>query len=399
MVPMTMNTMPSGLFVAGVGGLLAVLLPCCAQDHEGAATAARIARQWSGGKAGDKGPVKLSTFPLRVEDISHINPMGMMASGHTTPTDHLYLVARPSPDKNHLYDVLAVADGRIVVIQWRPNPPGGQPDPTVFDRAVDLKVILEHAATCWSYVDHLVGLDAAIQKQIGQELKPGQPVSVRIPVKAGQVIGKVRGGFTFDFALVDTTVMRKGFVAPEQFLKRDPWKPHTVDPFDYISEPLRSELLVFNPRKTPPLGGKIDYDIDGRLVGNWYRQGSGGYAGLGGRWDYWIGHLTFAYHHIEPSQIIISIRELDGRAQQFAVRGNAPDPAKVGQTDGVVKYELIAPNIDARTGKPFADYHERFYGVFVAQLVANRKLRMEVFPNKTGKEVQGFSTAARVYER
>lgn len=65
---------------------------------------------------------------------------------------------------------------------------------------------MEHAATCWSYLDHLVDLDPAIQMQVGSELKPGQPFHVRIPVKAGQVIGKVCGGFTFDFALIDTSV-------------------------------------------------------------------------------------------------------------------------------------------------------------------------------------------------
>ena len=233
-------------------------------------------QQWSRGRAEGQGPVRLKTFPLGVEDISHINPMGSMASGHTTPNDHLSLVAKESQDKGKLYDVLAVADGRLVVIQWRPNPVGGQPDPTVFDRAVDLKVTLEHAATCWSYVDHLVQLDPAIQKQVGSELKPGQPYWVRIPVKAGQVIGKVRGGFTFDFAIIDTTVTRKGFVLPEQFLKRDLHKLHVVDPFDYIDEPLRTKLLSFNPRKAKPLGGRIDYDIDGKLVGNWYREGTGG---------------------------------------------------------------------------------------------------------------------------
>ncbi|MGE0759371.1 MAG: hypothetical protein AB7O38_20295 [Pirellulaceae bacterium] len=46
--------------------------------------------------------MKLATFPLRVDDINRINPMGMMASGHTTPTDHLYLFAKESPDKRKL---------------------------------------------------------------------------------------------------------------------------------------------------------------------------------------------------------------------------------------------------------------------------------------------------------
>jgi hypothetical protein len=384
--------------------LIFALIPstrfCEAQEfNRPKTTAEQVNRQWSRGQAEGKGPVKLANFPLRVEDISRINPMGMMASGHTTPTDHLYLVAKESPDKEKLYDVLAVADGRIVVIQWRPNAVGGNPDPTVFDRAVDLKVTLEHAATCWSYVDHLVELDPAIQKQVGSELKPGQPFSVRIPVKAAQVIGKVRGGFTFDFALIDTTVTAKGFVVPDQFFKRDPQKPHLVDPFDYIDEPLRTKLLSFNARQVKPLGGRIDYDIDGKLVGNWYREGTGGYAGLNRRWDYWVGHLAFAYHHIDPSQVIISVGDLDGRARQFAIRGNSPDPATIGVGDGLVKYSLIMPQVDSRTGKPMANTQERFVGTLLAQLLEDRKLKIEVFTDQRVDDVGGFTKMASLYER
>ncbi|MCH8908147.1 MAG: hypothetical protein IH840_13745 [Candidatus Heimdallarchaeota archaeon] len=32
-------------------------------------------------------------------------------------------------------------------------------------------------------------------------------------------------------------------------------------------------MLEKNPRTVEPFGGKIDYDIDGRLIGNWYLQG------------------------------------------------------------------------------------------------------------------------------
>jgi hypothetical protein len=371
-----------------------------AQERAQAKTAAEMLQmQWSRGQAEGKGPVKVATFPLRVEEISRINPMGMMASGHVVPTDHLALVAKEARDKEKLYDVLAVADGRVVMIQWRPNPKGGQPDLTVFDRAVDLKVVIEHAETCWSYVDHLVELAPAIQKKVGDQFKPGQPVPVRIPVKAGEVVGKVRGGFTFDFALIDTAVSNKGFVKPDHFLNRDPHRLHVVDPFAYVDEPLRSKLLAFNPRKAKPEGGKIDYDVEGRLVGNWYREATGGYAGPKGRWDYWVGHLAFAYHHIEPTQVIISIGELEKRARQFQVRGNTPDPAKVSKDDGLVRYSLIEPRIDNRTGKQLADAPERFYGVMLVQVLEKSKLRLEVFPGKNVGDVKEFSNAAQVYER
>lgn len=379
---------------------LTLAVTAAAQERSQPKTAAEMLQvQWSRGQAEGNGPVKLSNFPLRVEDISHINPMGMMASGHVVPTDHLYLVAKESPDKNKLYDVIAVADGRVVMIQWRPNPKGGQPDPTVFDRAVDLKVVVEHAATCWSYVDHLIELAPDLQKRIGDQIKPGQPVQVRIPVKAGEVLGKVRGGFTFDFALIDTTVTNEGFVKPDHFLQRDPHRPHVVDPFLYVDEPLRSKLLALNPRKANPAGGRIDYDREGQLVGNWYREGSGGYAGIKGRWDYWVGHLAFAYHHVDPTQVIISIGDVEKRARQFQVHGNTPDPAKVGKEDGIVKFSLIEPRIDNRTGKQLADAPERFYGVLLVQVLDHGKLRLEVFPNKGAEEVKGFSDAAQIYER
>lgn len=64
--------------------------------------------------------------------------------------------------------MIAVADGFIVMLQWRPNPQGGQArfDPTVFDRTIDLKVFVEHSATVWSYVDHLVEVDESVMKQV-----------------------------------------------------------------------------------------------------------------------------------------------------------------------------------------------------------------------------------------
>ena len=226
------------LICATVGG------PARSQEIRLAPTAIQLQKMWSRGagaeNSADKGPVRLATFPLRLEDIATIIPMGMTVSGHVTPSDHLYLMPKESPDRARQYDVVAVADGNVVNIQWRPK---GNPDPTVHDREVDLKVIVEHSPTCWSYVDHLTQLDPAVSKQIDPAIKPGQPVSVRIPVKAGQPIGKV-GLQTFDFALVDAATTRKGFVVAERFLDRDPWKMHTVDPFDYVEEPLKSQLLA-----------------------------------------------------------------------------------------------------------------------------------------------------------
>ena len=124
-----MNNLSSrALRLAGLSGLglLLATLPCRSQEPERPRTAAAMLQmQWSRGKAEGKGPVKLVTFPLRLDDIAYIRPLGLMAGGHVTPSDHLYLFPKESKGRESLYDVLAVADGHIVVLQWRPNPPGG----------------------------------------------------------------------------------------------------------------------------------------------------------------------------------------------------------------------------------------------------------------------------------
>ena len=81
------------------------------------------------------------------------------------------------------------------------------------------------------------------------------------------------------------------------------------------------------------------------------------------------------------------------------MRGNTPDPAKVSKDHGVVKYNLIAAQIDNRTGKPFTDAQERFYGVMLVQVLDNRKIRVEVFAGKTAEVVKSFTKAAWTYER
>ena len=384
-------------------------------DEAASTTPEQINQMWSRGQASGDGPVRLTSFPLRLDDIGYIIPLGNMQSGHTTPSDHLYLVPkgaanRPNNQRNgprmddrdfsQLYDVVAVADGFIVMLQWRPNPQGGQAkyDPSVFDREVDLKIFIEHSAHVWSYVDHLIEVDPAIMKDVPGGVQPGRPVNVRIPVKAGQVIGKI-GNQTFDFSLIDTSTTRKGFIKPEHFRQRDPQKPHVVDPFDYIAEPLRGQLIKKGARKVPPFGGRIDYDIDGKLIGNWYEQGTGGYAGLNRRIDYWVGHLSIVYHHLDPKIIVVSIGNYDGRAQQFWIKGNQPDPATIGEKDGAVKYELIHGQLGSSGQTQMRQDGDQVQGTVLVQVMPDQKLKFEAFPGMTGTQVQGFTENAKTYER
>jgi hypothetical protein len=114
--------------------------------------------------------------------------------------------------------------------------------------------------------------------------------------------------------------------------------------------------------------------------------------------DYWAGHLAFAYHHIDPAKIVVSIGDYDGKPRQFWVKGNAPDPAKVGEKDGVVKYELVWNRLN-NSGQPFDGLPTNVQGVVLAQVLPNRRIKFECFPGQAGTQVSSFTAAARIYER
>ena len=358
---------------------------------------------WSCGRAEGKGPVRYTLSPMRLEDIERITPYGLMVGGHVCPIDHGYFYPKPlRPGQPH-FDFMSPADGHIVMIGHRTQLTGSTERQRDYD---DYALHIEHSATVYTFYDLLTQLDPAISQQLDDATRDrfarkqmGPPVHVRIQVKAGQVVGKV-GGRSLDIAVINTEVKLKGLLTPRLY-GHYAWRVHVVDPFDYFDEPLKSQLLKLNTRKADPPFGKIDYDIDGRLVGNWFREGSGGYAG--DRRDlrgYWMGHLAFAYHHTEPSVVIVSIGDFDGRPRQFAVKGNGPDPAKISAKDGIVKYELVYAPFNSN-GEPIElpSQMQGVQGVLLARLVGHRKLQLEAFPGETAAEVTGFTDAATIYER
>jgi len=215
-------------------------------------------------------------------------------------------------------------------------------------------------------------------------------------LKAGQVVGKI-GQRSLDVGVVDQKVARS-FIVPEHY-KLEPWKLHTVDPFDYMAEPFRSELLKLNPRKATPLGGKIDFDVDGALSGNWFLENTNGYSGAGDPRGYWMGHLAFVRHHIASEQIVISIGDFGGQPKQFWVKGNSPDPTKVKEDSGIVAYELIWGSVGA-DGRRFEGLDtSAVQGVVLAQVLPARKIKVEIIPGHRGPPPAAFSDAAKIFER
>ena len=343
------------------------------------------------------GPVVFTYPPMDLDDIETILPLGMMIGGHVTPIDHGYFTAKSweveRNDPAKFVNVYAPADGFITA--------SSMPSEFMSSEFGDYYITLHYTCTFYSIFIHVNVLSEKLQA-IADTKQAAQ-------VKAGEVIGQAPG---FDFAVQNDEVVLPGFIVPEHY-EVEPAKIHTVSMFDHFQEPLRSQLLEKNVRQKEPRSGKIDYDIDGYLVGNWFEEGTNGYRGkeeYHSSIGYWATHLSFAYDGLDPDLVIVSIGDFDSQARQFAVKGNAPDPKDVSVSSGLVTYELVGWQYLTSEGKEwdrisFAKvvgskrYEDSIKGVVLVQMLDDRKIKFEAFPGKKASEVSGFSSNAKIYER
>ena len=336
--------------------------------------------------------------------ITEILPMGKMGSSHVTPTDHLY-IHRDVPlgeDSNY---VVAPADGFIVKIERF-----GQDRPLDRDNPLslmvpDYRLVFMHSCTVFTIFIHLGEFAPAIAEKVGQIPLNGRWEDTPIEVKAGEPIAKF-GGQSLDWSVHDADTALSGFVLPEHY-ESEPWKIHTVDPFQFYSEPIKSDLLSKLLRTVEPRAGKIDYDIEGTIAGNWFLDGSVDYSGMGPDSKYWQAHLSIAYGYIDPTQIRMSIGFDHGLNDDlhcnicfgaYGVRGNQPDPATVGPGSGIVKYELMSRK-DGSSLLVKDQVGDTSLGTFLVQHLGDRTIRVEVIPEKAPHEVAGFSDASLIYHR
>lgn len=339
---------------------------------------------------------------MDLEDIGVIQPYGIMVGDHVIPTSHGYVTPVIFHSERDKYAVYAIADGYIVNISHRGE---GVTDDRNPDRIVDeYQIYFEHSCTFYSYYDLLTSLSPDLTEAVGQ-LTGFESQPVRIPVKAGQLVGRI-GGQTLDFAVWNFEKTPDYFVNPQSY-EED--RPYLDDMFTYFVEPLKTQLLVKAARAVAPVSGKVNYDVAGKLVGGWFKEGSGGFQGQDSS-QYWADHLAIAYDYIDPTSIKFSIGNYDGSPAQFGIKGNAPDPATIGVDSGPIQYELMMGNIvNGETSEKYTfDYplaHPKFItegpvlGTVLLQLMTADTLQVEVFPNKTADQVTDFTDAAQMYTR
>lgn len=355
----------------------------------------------SHGTCQGKGPVTFGASPFKLDQIELIEPMGLTVGGHVTPIDHGYIFGKGTPDVPFdAFDIQSPAKGFVVDISRTKR--------TNFS---DYALTIEFSCTHYVHYSNMSSFSVRLTDAAGG-IGENEIKTIRVPVLEGELVGRT-GPYGIDLSVWDFDVTLPGFVNPKSY--SEAWKFHSAQLYDYVKEPLKTQMLDKTPRQAEPRFGKIDYDKDGRLAGNWFQEGTGGYAGLNhGGEGYWSGHLSIAYDALDPTGIIVSIGNWAGDAKQFGVRGNAPDPKDVSQESGLITYELLQPNwVIAATGEPWDRRHyvkeitfkpidgvsNSVQGVALFRLIESRKLKAEFFPGKTAGQITGFTEHAKLYIR
>ncbi len=354
--------------------------------------AVKAGKHISGNRCSGTEKLTFTHLPMKESDFSIIVPYGLVVGYHVTPIDHQYFSPASYNSPRDAYPVYAMADAQIVDIQPRTN-----------NKGTEYRFVFAHSCTSLYYYDLVTSLSGKVKEAYEKNR------SVNMPIKAGEQVGMI-GGQTLDFAYWDTDKPLTGFVNPASY-DGEAWKIFTADPLPMYTPELRVIVEARNPRTVEPRSGKIDHDIDGKLVGNWFVSGSGGYSGTNqGRSDtYASTHLSIAPNLYDPTHFNISIGDFGGNAEQFAAKGNAPDPATVSKDTGLVKYELQKYSYLEPSGAfwdnkslikgPKVKNVDQTEGCLLVQMIEDRQVKAEPFVKKSCSAVAGFTSSAKVYAR
>lgn len=380
------------IVIIGVIGSVAVVFLSRLHDGERGGQSS-AANTWFDQCSGS-GQVTMTHLPMDMSDVQSVIPIGFVTAEHVTPIDHLYFYPKDMTNRDAA-PVYAMADGYIVDYQERTQNVGDGSAKA----GGEYRIVIQHNCSVASYFDLLTSLDSSIRDQ----LKPGS--GQRIAVKAGQEIGRV-GAQSLDTAIYNFDKKLSGFVNPDSYAS-EPWKIHTDDFFSYFDSSLQNQMLALNPRTAEPRSGKIDYDQKGKLIGNWFKKGTNGYAGSenmqgygqNGK-GYWSGHLSIAPDVIYPDITNLSFGDYQGRAKQFTFKSGSVDPADVDASSGMIKIEYVQyanPNPGSSQAPAVSD---TVLGTILVQLIdGGDTLRLEAFDGKSADQVSDFTDQAAEFVR
>lgn len=308
------------------------------------------------------GVAQFTVSPLDLDRIPLLIPLGHLAPpGHVLPTDHVYFYQvnfdqRPIQPSSAVLPVYAPATGAVNFM--------------LHQAGDDWKVQFIVTRDFSYYIDHL---------------QPLPTLTVGTVVQAGDQIGTTNPGGSLDLGAYDLRTTRRGFIVPARYPDQS---LHCVSPWAYFTEPLRSAMYA-KMRRHPAVAdkdGQIDFDVAGRLVGNWFEESvpmnttASGPAG-------WPKSLAFVFDEVDPRVVRISIGGTVAPPGIWGIPVDATPPATVSVTSGIVSYRLM-----------YTESTTIQYGLMLVQMLADDRIKVEVFvdsPQGTGS----FTAAARMYQR
>jgi hypothetical protein len=368
--------------------------------------------------------IRLSHTILPLDQLTASIPYGMVVANHVTPIDHSYLGIKTLAATGTLSDadyqpITAPADGTIIEV-------GSLGSPTSH------RVVIAHGGGLYSVymvVNKLSGVIAsqadAVEKQAYLRLNQ--------PIKAGEEFGRQRDN-PLDFNIFAKETWLTGFVNPLSYLYGESWKLYTTDPTPYFSAELQKPYTDIMQRTVTPRWGKIDYDVAGSAVGNWFLADTMGYSGqsintyqnatqevpsgmVAGKNQYSYGHLAIVPHHVQPNRWIASLgwwQDPKGDATQLMIDldRNQKTPDQITATDGVVIYQLASMQFLDASGTPLVMQAGKApqpvgytiapaqpNGALAVQVEADGTLSIEVFLDTLASTITGFGANKRSYHR
>jgi hypothetical protein len=276
-------------------------------------------------------------------------------------------------------------DFRTVPDYWTPDIAG-----TDYD---DFSLNIVYSKHAGGYYGHVTALSDEILEQAG-EIMEGRGVrnEVRIKISPGQVLGYIGTHPGIDIGMYDYE--RERYFANPSMYGRE--YRAAVCYTDYLPAHLREEIWEINPRTAEPRCGRVAYDKEGTLAGNWFLEGTT-------ELTQWSRQLIFARDDLYGDQITIAdaspLVDGDGILNTgrdpyiWFVKGNTPEPESITVESGLVKYEVADRWVLIR------DEHADPAGTLLIQMHEPEKIEYEYFEGKTADEVSGFTSNSRIYVR
>jgi hypothetical protein len=330
-------------------------------------------------------PVSFEHLPLDLTGVSSFVPMG---EPNVLPKDHGGFPIKNPYTLPANVPVFAVRSGVIIVAGRGTRQVNNPAHPNHGRTYDDYHLRLQISKNVIVNYGHISALNFGILPELKnlEADEAGHPVE--IIVESGDILGWVGPHPAIDFSVTDRG-LALNFLNPSIYPGDH---IYSADIYSYFQSPLLDQMVSIAARDAPPWGGKVDYDLEGRIIGNWFKPGTASFT-------QWSRQLAIAYDHLKSDRIIIA----DGSPMQdvpgiqgpgapdvWWVKGNSPRPETIGVADGIVQYTLIFRGNQPEESKPVQ-------GVMLVQMINDGSIRVEVFKGSTF--AAAFTSAARVYER